>query len=472
MSVGTATRPHQVFWQLSRPKAAADRRRAFRMSAGVAGSGVFLLAALALLSIDGNPNAAMSCDPTNCVPQAPSETPYQPGLADYVTQPDLRAGTTFGALLLVVPFILLALQALRTGTAARERRLAALSLAGATRGDLRRLALMEGTRAAVVGALAAGPGYILLWLLLGPAMPNNAKLLPQPGLPVILGWLGLVLVLGSAGGLIAQLTARPATVSPLGLTRRRPRPLARFDALVPVVSLIVIVACFIGPLGYQDYMLMIVFAAVMTLSVTGGPWLILLTARIASRRQGLLTSLAARRLLADVRTPGRGVGVMLAVGVTFGVLPVLVANVITQVNREDYGFYLYGSGGAAIAALLAAVVATSSLVVGATEQVLENARATAVFVALAASPNMVSKIVRRQLMLAAVPPTMIGAVLGWAAYVLLLRNEGQNIVWIVATLPVALGSAALAAVLGALIATMAVGPAIRSSSGPENLRTP
>ena len=472
MSAGTATRPHQILWQLSRPQAAADRRRAFRMSAGVAGSGVFLLAALALLSIHGNPNVAFSCDPTNCIPQSSSETPFQPGLANYVLEPDLRKGTAFGALLLVVPFALLALQALRTGTAARERRLAALSLAGATRGDLRRLALMEGTRAAVVGALAAGPGYILLWLMLGPALPNNAKLLPQPGLSVVLGWLGLVLVLGAAGGLIAQLTARPATVSPLGLTRRRPRPLTRFDAVAPVVSLIVIVVAMLRLVGRSDYGLMVAFAAVTVFSVTGGPWLILLTARVAARRQGLLISLAGRRLLADVRTPGRGVGVMLAVGVTFGVLPVLVSIVLTEQDISDHGFYLYGSASAGVAALLAAVVATSSLVVGATEQVLENARATAVFVALAASPNMVSKIVRRQLMLAAVPPTMIGALLGWSVYSWLVRAEGESGLGILAALPVALSAAALAAALGAQIATAAVGPAIRSSSAPENLRTP
>ncbi len=164
-------------------------------------------------------------------------------------------------------------------------------------------------------------------------------------------------------------------------------------------------------------------------------------------------------------------GVMLAVGVAFGIIAVLGMIVVTDPDIGDRSFYLAGAGGATIAVFVAAIVATSSLVVGATEQILDSARETAVLVALAASPGIVSKIVRRQLLLAAVPPTMIGALLGWGIYGGLALREEDPGGWLLIAFPLAVALAALSAVVGALVATQAVRPAIISSSGPENLRT-
>ena len=460
-----------VFWQLARPRTAADRKRARRMSFGVAGSGALLLAAIAILTVPKVSSSAVTCIDAQC--DVDSKWLAVNSLAPYVAESGLRGGSVIGTLLLMVPFVLFALQALRTGTAARERRLAALSLAGATRSDLRRLALLEGTRAALLGALLAGPVYLLLWLILGPALPYGSKLLPRPGIPIGLGWLGLLVVLAPIGGLIARQSARPATVSPLGLTRRQARPLTRADAIIPAASAILVGVGLALPWGEPPVGLFLALIAISALAISGSPWLVHLVGHLAARRPSLLTSLAGRRLLADVRTPARVVAVMMAVGVSFGVITVLAADVLQAVNISDRGFYLTGDGIAAVGAGVAALVASSSLVVGATEQILDNARATAVLVALAASPRFVTRIVRRQMLLTAVPPTVLGAVLGWLFYVWIILNDDGSWSWrIAAALAVAVLAAALAATLGALVATQAVRPAIRTSSGPENLRTP
>src|SRR6185503_13031059 len=60
-----------------------------------------------------------------------------------VGEPGLRGGTTFATVMLCLPALLLLYQAVRLGTAAREHRLAALRLAGATPGDLRALGAVE-----------------------------------------------------------------------------------------------------------------------------------------------------------------------------------------------------------------------------------------------------------------------------------------------------------------------------------------
>ncbi|GAB3244305.1 hypothetical protein [Kineosporia babensis] len=437
----------QFFWEMSGRSTQVDRRRSLRMSFGVAGSGVFSLAAIAILTAQNDF-----------------------GYVSYVSDGGLRPGTAFGVLVMIVPFVLFALQALRTGTAARERRLAALSLAGATRSDLRRLALLEGTRAAVRGALASGPVYIALWVVLGPGMPMGSKILPTPGIAVVLGWIGLVVVLGAAGGLLAQQATHPATVSPLGLTRRRSRPLTLIGSIAPIASLVFTLVIFLFVHADSFFAFLLLPLGAITFVVTAGPWLVLLIGKLAARQGGLLTMLAARRLLADVRTPGRIVGVMAAVGVVFGIVSVMLANVTSEYSADSRQFYLAGMGAVTLAAVLAAVVATSALVVGATEQILDNARSTAVFVALAASPDIVSRIVRRQMLLAALPPTLIGALAGWGFYGYVI---GVQYGWplVLLTFPLAIGIAVLAATLAALIATQSVRPAILSTSGPENLRT-
>src|SRR5204862_6188997 len=100
----------------------------------------------------------------------------------------------------------------------------------------------------------------------------------------------------------------------------------------------------------------------------GGPWLVLTIGRIAVGRDDLVTAMAGHRLVDDVRTPGRVAAVMFTVGVAFGLIAQFTSSVLDGADRHDVAFYLGGVGAAAVGTLLAALVATFSLVVGATEQ--------------------------------------------------------------------------------------------------------
>jgi hypothetical protein len=445
---------------LARPATDADRRRARLVVTGVSGAGAFLLAAIGILSVSGDSHGGSS-DPT--------------GLAPYVAQAGLRAGTAFGSALLVIPFILFGLQALRTGTAARERRLATLSLVGATRVQLRRLAFLEGTRAAALGGLLAGPVYLLLWLLTGVLVPRGWRLLPGPGPAVGIGWVVLLAVLSLGGGLSARLAARPASVSPLGITRRARRDIGAVGRLVPGVALAVAVAATLGFLGSGDLIAYTLLAALLVLTVTGGAWIVELTGRLALRR-GLATAMAGRRMLADVRGPGRVAGVLFAIGIAFGATTSQIISVwIDSLEGQSFGdsvsFYVAGELLAAAGGLLATVVAIFSLVVGATEQVLDSRRATAILVALAASPGFVVGVVRRQLLLASLPAALLGAVLGWV-FGGIIQSDGTPGWSLLLSLPAALLLTGLSAGVGALVAARAVKPAVLESSDPANLRVP
>ncbi len=102
------------------------------------------------------------------------------------------------------------------------------------------------------------------------------------------------------------------------------------------------------------------------------------------------------------------------------------------------------------------------------EQVLDGRRATAVLVALAASPRFVNQVVQRQLLLAAVPAAVLGALVGYLTFVAI--GDGSSSMFTM--LPFALLAAGLAAALGAFVAARVVRPTVRESSLPENLRAP
>ncbi|HST86119.1 MAG TPA: hypothetical protein VLL08_30555 [Kineosporiaceae bacterium] len=454
-----------LLWQLSAAHTDSDRRRFRQIVLAVAGCAMFLIAAIAIVTAPDVVGRDYGADGQSFT--SVTFTDVEP-LAPFVGDPELRGGTTLGAVLLAVPFVLFGVQALRTGTAARERRLAALSLAGATRRQLRRLASLEGTRAAVIGALLAGPGYLLLWLVFGRLLPAGAKMLPEPGVAVIISWPVLVVLLTLAGAGAGALAARPATVSPLGIVRGQPDRPGKATVVLIFVAIVVLIVglAALARVLQETLIISAMAAAVILLAVSGGPWLILFVARMAVRGD-LITMLAGRRLLADVRSPGRVAGVLFTVGIVVGVVTETALDLITRSN-DELAFYLGGLGAAGLGAMLAALVATGSLIVGVTEQVLQGRRATAVLVALAASTDFVCQVVRRQLILVAVPATLFGVVLGWLFIALLSGSLLRPMVLL--GLPVALVVSGYAAAAGALVTARAVRPVIRESSTPDNLR--
>ncbi|WP_317696314.1 ABC transporter permease [Aeromicrobium sp. REDSEA-S32_B7] len=135
-----------------------------------------------------------------------------------VADPGTRGGVLFGAIVLVLPPLLLLDQAVRLGAASRQRRDAALRLAGATRRDVRALAALEVALPALVGGVLGIPTFLLLRsLLAGPGFLAPTSFPPLWVVPLVL--VGVALVGAGVG-------ARAGKDDPLGtrLGPHRPRP--------------------------------------------------------------------------------------------------------------------------------------------------------------------------------------------------------------------------------------------------------
>jgi hypothetical protein len=152
----------------------------------------------------------------------------QPGWADQyrsalLREPGLRPGVAFTFLLMTIPVLALAGQCARVGAPARDRRLAAVRLAGATPRQAMGIAVAETGLAALTGTLAGLGGYFLLRTSLhapGPQgrLPLPTDVLPSPGAmgAVVLG---MPLLAALAGGLML----RRVNTSPLDVDRRSRR---------------------------------------------------------------------------------------------------------------------------------------------------------------------------------------------------------------------------------------------------------
>lgn len=127
----------------------------------------------------------------------------------------LVAGTT----ILLVPLLLLVAMSTRLGGVARDRRLAAIRLVGASRAQMRQLAAGEALVAAVLGLVLGAGGFLVArsaarWLSLDGRTFFPSDVVPDP-------WLALVVLVSvpvlSVGAALGALHA--VVVGPLGVSR-------------------------------------------------------------------------------------------------------------------------------------------------------------------------------------------------------------------------------------------------------------
>lgn len=466
---------------LARAAAAVDageRRRARLLAVAAAWCGAFILAAVSLATFAADaatcPPDAMTCD------GSASAVSSDWGLAPYVAQHGLRPGVITGALLLVVPFALFAVQALRLGSAARDRRLAAMRLHGATMADLRWVAGAQTWRPAALGGLGALPAYLVLYVLLGLLPPFGWRMLPTPGLPVALAWPLVALGVAFAHAATAAAAVPAAAADPLGISRRKARPLGWRAAAAPVVFACLLLASLLQTYflagGGELYVFLLPFLAVLT-AVGLGPWFVVLAGRICVRSRRPHVMIAGRRLLADPRTPGRVAGALFGVGLAIGIATLGVVGIMQAYDDpRDRTFYISGFALAAAGAAVAAVVASACLVVGAGEQVLDARRPTAALVAMGASPRTIRRVLATGLQASSIVPAAAGAVCGWVVGGALMIPGGEGWRWTVVVavmlaLVAAIVIAAGAAALGAGVATALLRPAVEEAMAVENLRT-
>lgn len=305
--------------------------------------------------------------------------PFGNGLLD---EPGERSGVVLTLVLLLVPVLGFLGQCARVGAVHRDRRLAALRLAGATPAQVRRIAALETGLACLLGAVLATV-YSVLFLLAEWRQP-----------PALL-WLAIAVVAAAVpvlGALVGVLALRRLVASPLGRVRRVPPREGRGPGMpIPMAALgLLFVGLLVAPNTFGGYETapVLVFAVVIVTGV-GALWLTGVTARftgrvLAARTADPATLIAAERLRDDPWAAARTHAAVLLV-TTVGTGFVGVREVLLTSLRErgesmlaaPMSFYTTGADLTGAAVLVALVITLCGLGVGTAESVATRRRGLA-----------------------------------------------------------------------------------------------
>lgn len=401
-------------------------------------------------------------------------------LFNLVADRGTRGGTAFATVLLALPPLLLLYQAVRLGTAARDRRLAALRLAGATPGEVRRLGAFEVGIPALAGSLA---GIALYWILRsvlggdsGPAMRNESegyvstmslRLLPTSVAPQ--WWEALLVVLATtiAGVFVGARASRGVIVTPLGVSRRQASAPPRPWGLLLIVAAVLIVPLALSVRASSA----LAGIAIVGLAVLGivslAPWSAYRAARfVESRATSAAVLLAARRLAAEPRPAGRAAAAVGAIALVSGGGAAITADLLTM--GSDDPFYFISLALVAGALLVALLVAIGTLAVHSVESLLDRKRSAASLAALGMPLAELESAQRWEAKLVAMPMATVGVLLGSATIMVVGgRLSPTGLLVLVANLVIMLVMVWLAIV----VAVRLTRPwAVRAASA-SNLRT-
>lgn len=411
------------------------------------------------------------------LPDAPAEH-----LFDVAADPGTRGGYAFGIVLLVIPPLLLLHQAVRLGTAARERRLAALRLAGATPEEVRRVGAIEVGIPVFAGAVLGLAVYGLMRLFIGGsaegprgygARSHGIHLVPTSVAPT--WWETLVVIAGVTvlGVLVGLLASRRVVVTPLGVVRRSaPPPPRPWGALLLVLALLFGVGSLrlsgdeAHTLGMAGILVAIALAVVGVISLA--PWAAFTAGKLVAKRANTAAlMLAARRLAAEPRPAARAAAAVGGIGLVAGGASAFLADVLAMENGDSY--YLFSLVLVAACLLGALVVVIGSLAVHSVESLLDRKRSIASLGALGVPTETLIRAQQWETGLVAVPMAVLGTALGSIVYGVGLIVAAP-ILWPVCTI---LGMC-LVAVLSwtaVLVAVRIVRPWTLRAADPSNLRT-
>lgn len=386
-----------------------------------------------------------------------------------VSEPGLRGGTAFGTAMLAVPALLLLYQAVRLGTAARDRRLAALRLAGATPGDVRAIGAVEVTVPAFVGSVAGIGVYGLLRLVFGGGAAS-VRLVPTTVAP---SWwqMGLVVLGVTALGLaVGLLASRQMVITPLGVARRQtpppPRPWGTLLLLAGLVggSLAVNGANRSGPVSQVIALAAVAFAVLGILSLA--PWFAYRAGRfVLGRTASPSMTLAAGRIVAEPYTVGRAAAAVGGIALISGGAGTLLDHIVTRTDGDP--FYRVSYLLVALLLLIALLMVVGTLVVQSVESLLDRKRSIAALAALGTSPSELERAQFAEIALATMPVAAAGALIGSATMNIPTLFSPLSLALQVVTIAVTLGVLWLAAEL----AVRATRPWVRRATAVDNLRT-
>ncbi|MER5646421.1 hypothetical protein [Streptosporangium sp. NPDC002524] len=383
---------------------------------------------------------------------------------------DARLLTALALALLVVPTMAFVHQVSRLATATRERRLAALRLAGATPREVRLLGAYESGWRTLLGGVCGVALYLVVNLAVAGALRGAVPLVPAAQLVAILA---AVTLAGTLSGLMA---GRHVVTSPLGVVRRTPPAGPRaLDLVLVTVGAGLLVAGFVDRgdflrVPYVAVLSMVVGMVLLLFGlVLGAAWLIRVAARWAGDRTGTAeTLLAARMVGADPRGWARALSVV-GLTVFFG------AGVGAQQGPILLRGYLDSSWAVAyllvdLALLVALVTSAAALVAHQAEDLLDHRHSFAALAASGVPGPALGRVLTRQALIAALPVCVVSAIAGVGVAVSSIWDVYREVPGAFA---VAAGGAVLMAGIGVLAATLvarAARPILRRTLRPEGLR--
>jgi len=434
--------------------------------------------------------------------------PSQPveALFSLVAQPGLRYGTALATALLVLPLLLLLNQVVRLGTATRERRLAALRLAGATPAQVRRIGAIEVGLPCTVGAAAGPLVFAVLRTLLGgqQVIPGQGQhtvdltvtppsdvvtyssysglqLIPTSVAPAWWQTVAVVVLVAAAGVVTGALASRHLIASPLGVSPRARRPAPRPRGLLLVgTGLGAMAVALAGAFGLgrlEQAVLMAGILLVVLGVISLGPWVAFRSGQRAGRRTSdPATLIAAGHLVSDPRPAGRAAVAVGVIGIGSGVAAVMEAGLFFYSSSID-PFFVTSFALAGAALVLVLLVTASTLTVHAAESLVDRRRVLAALVAAGTPVSVLRDALRREAMLAAMPLSVGGVLIGAVAAGAVGMGSMSSTVGATANLAGLLfvcGQVALTTGLtwaAIRIAIGAVAPRLLRAAAPANLRT-
>lgn len=391
-----------------------------------------------------------------------------------------RGGAVLAVALLTVPALVLLYQVVKLGSATREDRLAGLRVAGATAGEVRRLAAFEVGVPVGIGAILGVLAYGVLRLVAGgPTIPTDGRgfagavragLVPTT---VAATWWQVILVvvaLTLVGSMFGSRLARSVLTAPWGVLARSAEPPPRPWGLVVAAAAFVVATPVAILLPYGELPeLVLVIVAVIGLMLSA-PWVGYQAGRLVERRCASAPALlAARRIQSRPRVTGRAAAAVGAVCLAGGGASAIVGLLVSTDMVES--FYVVALLLVAALMLIALLLVTFAMAVGAVDSLLSEQRSMAALRAAGMPAKDFSRALELESTMVAMPMAVIGFVLGAGVFVVQDLRNGEGEVGVVAVVAVGL-VVVLALVFGAIkLAGRIVRPWSDRSFEAGNLRT-
>ncbi|MDQ3165117.1 MAG: hypothetical protein M3Q17_02980 [Actinomycetota bacterium] len=402
----------------------ADRMRILLTAMGAAAGTLALLAAAAVVSI------------------GPSDGPYS---SDVLNERGLHQGVVIALILLCLPLLVFVGQCSRIGAPARDRRLAAFRMAGATPADAVKIAATETGLAAALGSLLGAGMYLSGRVLLDRPHLDTVTVMrearenlfvgepvtgPVWNLPtdVIAPWwviASVVIAIPIAAGVLSVVALRRVALTPQGVIRRQPlRPPAGLPAILFAAGAGGLAAfeAVVRTFGLGDGSLKVRAAIALSLFLLCGVGLLLGSAAMAASIGAVLAPrvskpailIASRRMIAAPFTASRASAAVLLAVLVGAVVQGVRENflLITDPNENFYAdTFMLVDAVLAIAIALAA----ASLLVTAAEGVVERRRTLAALAAAGTPRGVLARAIFAETLLPLAPTCLLAAVAGSVA---------------------------------------------------------